>query len=106
MGMIFKDTSKAFQPFFDTTIAIQGIRKDNCQVNTSILASLFPVEDIDPLSDGDVETEVKKISAIVDKIYFGKIQVGDTLTTEDNEVFKVSKVEKSLDCTKIEARSI
>ena len=105
MGMIFKDTSKAFQPFFDSTIAIQGIRKDNCQVNTSILASLFPVEDIDPFSDVDADTEVKKIYAIVDKTYFGKIQVGDTLTTEENEVFKVTKVEKTLDCTRLEARS-
>ena len=73
MGMIFKNTSGAFTPFFDSTIAITGLRKDNCEVNTSMSASLFPVEDVDPFSGADAETEVKKISAIVDKIYFGKI---------------------------------
>lgn len=102
----FKNIDDAFKPFFDTLISIKGIRADNDYIFTSLQASVFPIEDIDPFSDTDIDTEIKKIQIIVDKIYFGKIQVGDEITTEENEKFKVSKVEKTLDFTRIEARSI
>lgn len=102
----FNDINDAFLPFFDNTIAIKGIRPDNQEIFTSLQASIFPVEDVDPFSDSDIETDLKKIEILVDTIYFGKIQVGDEITTEYNEKYKVTKVEKTLDFTKISARSI
>lgn len=102
----FKNIDDAFMPFFDTLISIKGIRADNDCIYTSLQASVFPVEDIEPFCDTDIDTEIKKIQIIVDKIYFGKIQVGDEITTEENEKYKVCKVENVLGVTRLEARSI
>ena len=55
----FKNNDAAFMPFFDSTISIKGTRPDNQEFFTSLQASIFPIENIDPFSDVDIETDIK-----------------------------------------------
>lgn len=95
----------AFTPMMGETVGLRGARKGGREVSTSFQACVFPVEDTDPLSDVDAETDVKKVEVIATPdAKFEKPQIGDTLTLEDGTEWCVSEVSNSLEFLKVIAR--
>jgi len=96
----------AFTPMMGETVGIRGARKGGKEIATSFLACVFPVEDTDPLSEADPETDVKKVEVIATPdAKMEKPQVGDILTLEDGTEWNVSEVSNSLEFLKLIARS-
>ena len=104
-GNPFEGTAAAFGPLMGETVGLRGTRKGGREVATSFMASVFPVEDTDPLSEADVETDVRRIEVIATPdARIVKPQVGDTLTLEDGTEWNVSEVSNSLEFLKVIAR--
>lgn len=95
----------AFTPMMGETIGLKGSRKGGKEIATSFLGCVFPVEDTDPLSEVDAETDVRKVEVIATPdAKMEKPQIGDTLTLEDGTEWSVSEVSNSLEFLKVIGR--
>lgn len=104
---LFKNFDDAFAPMFDDVISLEsnGIR-------TSVNACVFPPEDVDPFSDVDATTDLKRINILIKKPdeashdFNVKIQpkIGDTIVLEDNSKWNITKCSFSQSEYQIEAR--
>ena len=95
----------AFSPMMSETVGLKGSRKGGREVSTSFKACVFPVEDTDPLSEVDPETDVRKVEVITSPdAKMEKPQIGDTLTLEDGTEWSVSEVSNSLEFLKVIGR--
>lgn len=97
-----------YKAMYTDIIAISGVRKRDSYY-TSLKACVFDQQDVDPFCDSDATTNLKMINVLIsyDNWMLNiKPQIGDTITLENAEKYKVVKVSESMGLYDLNCRSI
>lgn len=86
----------AFKPMFCDVVEFACVREGR-KNRSSVRACVFPVEDVDPFVDSDVENNLKKIHVIVKKLSMDALgvvpKVGDVFKMANCESYGITSVE-------------
>ena len=80
---------RAFAPMFCNSVKVYGVRTNNTCFQSTVDACVFSGEDVDPFNDSSAETTTKKVVMFMPTCSQTgapldcKVQIGDTLVTED-----------------------
>lgn len=94
----------AFKPMFCDII---GYINRECR--TSLKAAVFPLAEIEPFSEVDIDTEIMKMNVLIDYDdwkFTNKPMIGDTVELSDGTKFKVASVTETQNWYDLTTRSI
>ena len=91
MKSFWSDNSKAFNPFFDTPIAVEGMRTNNRKVAGNYLACIFDNGFADPFAEIDTDSNCRTYSI--------SILAGDWLEAQPPQIGDKIMITKPDDCS-------
>ena len=98
----------AFDPMMGETVGLTGKRPNGATLSTSFAVCVFPVEDVEPLAESDIDSDVRRVSILVPPSAIrdraSRPLVGDVLTQQDGTRWTVSRVIDEAGFLRIEAK--
>ena len=105
----FQNNDSAFDPMYSDKISITVFGRFNkVNTQTNIPAVVFPIQQIDPFGETEIESQIKIIKVNVRKkdVNVGEISIGDEIMLSNYSKWKVTSVDFLDDCYDIAARSV
>jgi len=91
MKSLFENNNKAFEPFFDTPIAVKGVRVNGNRVAGNFMACVFDNGFATPFIEADADTTIRTFSI--------SINAGDWLENKPPQIGDEIFITKPDDCT-------
>lgn len=105
----FNKLDESFQDLFMDTIGISCNRPNGKIERTSVNSCVFPIEEVEPFSHADEDTDIKRMTILImkkDWTFNEPMKIGDDIILDNNTKLKVSSVDVEHSWFKIIARSI